>query len=165
MRALGMPKATLEVAFIERESERGRESVTLLVSTNTGMAPGPLAQVASGGELSRLSLAVEVVAARKSAIPSLVLDEADIGIGGAVAESVGEMLRTLSEKTQVLCVTHLPQVAAKGHHHLRVTKTDSATAADRLGPKERVEELARMLAGKSVTQRARDHAQELLQEA
>jgi DNA repair protein RecN (Recombination protein N) len=165
MRALGMPKATLEVAFIERESERGRESVTLLVSTNTGMAPGLLAQVASGGELSRLSLAVEVVAARKSAIPSLVLDEADIGIGGAVAESVGEMLRTLSEKTQVLCVTHLPQVAAKGHHHLRVTKTDSATAADRLGPKERVEELARMLAGKSVTQRARDHAQELLQEA
>ncbi len=166
MHALGMPKAKLEVVFTERESERGRENVVLEVSTNTGVPPGPLAQVASGGELSRLSLAVEVVAAGQSAIPSLVLDEADIGIGGAVAETVGEMLRTLAAKTQVLCVTHLPQVAAKGHHHLRVSKTEnSETRARLLTSEERVEELARMLAGKSITQRARDHAQELLQEA
>ena len=165
MGELGMPNAKLRVTFVERESERGHESITLEVSTNPRTAPGPLALVASGGELSRLSLAVEVVAAEKSAIPSLVLDEADIGIGGAVAQTVGELLRTLAEKAQVLCVTHLPQVAAKGHHHLHVSKTqDSGTEARQLSSVERIEELARMLGGKAITQRALDHAQELLQD-
>ena len=129
----------------------------------------PLAKVASGGELSRISLAIQVAAAQSEALPCLVFDEVDAGVGGGVAEIVGRQLRTLGERAQVLCVTHLPQVASQAHAHVRVTKlTDgktTRTALTVLGADERVEEIARMLGGVSVTDKAREHAAEMLRAA
>jgi DNA repair protein RecN (Recombination protein N) len=143
----------------------GTDRVEFRVSTNPGQPPRPLAKVASGGELSRLSLAVQVSVA-SDAIPCMVFDEVDAGIGGAVAEIVGRELHALGERSQVLCVTHLPQVAAQGHHHLRVAKlTDgrnTRTAVTTLTGDARVEELARMLGGVEITARARAHALEML---
>jgi len=125
----------------------------------------PLSKVASGGELSRLSLAVQVsVAARETRC--MVFDEVDSGIGGAIAEIVGRELRSLGERGQVLCVTHLPQVASQGHHHLRVAKSSDGrttrTSLTELAPTDRVEEIARMLGGVEVTGKAREHAKEML---
>jgi len=128
----------------------------------------PVAKVASGGELSRLSLAVQVSCASRDT-RCMVFDEVDAGIGGAVAEIVGRELRTLGESSQVLCVTHLPQVASQGHNHVRVTKlTDgrtTRTTLTQLSQDDRVEELARMLGGVEVTAKARDHAREMLKAA
>src|SRR6185312_9723042 len=127
-----------------------------------------LAKVASGGELSRLSLAVQVSCAARET-RCMVFDEVDSGIGGAIAEIVGRELRSLGSRGQVLCVTHLPQVASQGHHHLRVTKlTDgrtTRTALTELSLQDRVEEIARMLGGVEVTAKAREHAKEMLKVA
>jgi DNA repair protein RecN (Recombination protein N) len=146
----------------------GVDQIEFRVTANPGQPPRALSKVASGGELSRLSLAVQVSCAARET-RCMVFDEVDSGIGGAVAEIVGRELRTLAEASQVLCVTHLPQVASQGHNHLRVAKlTDgrtTRTTLTELAPNERIEELARMLGGIEVTSKAREHAKEMLKNA
>ena len=150
-------------------SASGAEQVEFLVSANPGQPPRPLRKVASGGELSRISLAIEVAALGMDAVPTMVFDEIDSGIGGAVAEVVGQKLRALGRERQVLCVTHLPQVAAQGHQHFRVSKdisegsTHSALMA--LDAPARIEELARMLGGVEITRETRANAKSMLQRA
>jgi DNA repair protein RecN (Recombination protein N) len=140
--------------------------VEFQVQTNPKYPSGPLNKIASGGERARISLAIQVVAAEKSALPCLVLDEADVGVGGTTADVVGRLLRALAAHTQVICVTHAPQVAALGHHHLRVHKDrEQDTQIDALLDDSRVEELARMLAGADITDKSRDYAATLLREA
>lgn len=147
----------------------GQDRVTFLVSTNPGQAPGQLAKIASGGELSRLMLALKVVLARGSPVPTLVFDEVDSGIGGATAAAVGERLARVAERLQVLVVTHSPQVAARGAAHLRVAKQlrggRAETRVEALPESERREEIARMLAGEKVTDAARAAAESLMQDA
>jgi DNA repair protein RecN (Recombination protein N) len=147
----------------------GQDRVAFLVSTNPGQAPGALAKIASGGELSRLMLALKVVLARGSPVPTLVFDEVDSGIGGATAAAVGERLARVAERLQVLVVTHSPQVAARGAAHLRVAKQvkggRAETRVETLPDTERREELARMLAGERVTDAARAAAESLLADA
>jgi DNA repair protein RecN (Recombination protein N) len=146
----------------------GAEAVRFLIATNPGQAPGPLARVASGGELSRLMLALKVVLASGSTVPTLVFDEVDSGIGGATAAAVGERLARVAEEVQVLVVTHSPQVAARGQAHLRVAKriagqdARAETLVEPLAGPERQEEIARMLAGETVTAAARAAAASLL---
>src|SRR5438874_452368 len=146
-------------------TEHGIDSIEFRVTANPGQPPRALAKVASGGELARLSLAVQV-ACSADATRCMVFDEVDAGIGGAVAEIVGRELRALGGRGQVLCVTHLPQVAGQAHHHLRVTKlTDgrtTRTTVAELATEDRVEELARMLGGIEVSGKAREHAREML---
>jgi DNA repair protein RecN (Recombination protein N) len=147
-------------------SPNGTDQVEFLVSANPGQPLQPLTRVASGGELSRISLAIQVIAARAVTIPTLIFDEVDSGVGGAVAETVGVQLRQLGRERQVLCVTHLPQVAAQADHHLQVTKlTGEETTRARireLNDQERVEEIARMLGGRRITASTRAHAREML---
>lgn len=144
----------------------GQEDVQFLVSTNPGQPPAPLAKIASGGELSRISLAIQVVTVKTSAIPTLVFDEVDVGIGGATAEVVGNLLRELGERGQVLCVTHQPQVAAKGQQHIVVNKQADkksvATHLQRLNDDEKIAEIARMLGGIAITDQSLAHAREML---
>jgi DNA repair protein RecN (Recombination protein N) len=172
MQTLGMSGGRLEVGVAQSRSaeptQHGIDDVELRVSTNPGQPPRALAKIASGGELSRLSLAVQVASSAQET-RCMIFDEVDSGIGGAVAEIVGRELRALGERGQVLCVTHLPQVASQGHHHLRVTKlTDgktTRTSLTALTDQDRIEELARMLGGVDVTSKAREHAREMLQVA
>jgi DNA repair protein RecN (Recombination protein N) len=144
----------------------GMDQVRFLIATNPGQEPGPLARVASGGELSRLMLAMKVVLSAGSAVPTLVFDEVDSGIGGATAAAVGERLARVAEGVQVLVVTHSPQVAARGTAHLRVakdvTRGRTATTVDHLVPAARREEIARMLAGETISDAARAAADDLL---
>ncbi|HET7200876.1 MAG TPA: DNA repair protein RecN [Burkholderiales bacterium] len=144
----------------------GNEQVEFLVTTNPGTEPRALAKVASGGELSRISLAIQVITSKAAAVPTLIFDEVDSGIGGAVAEVVGRKLRTLGEERQVLCVTHLPQVAAQAREQWSVAKgTESGSARSRvavLDQKSRIEEIARMLGGVAITATTRKHAAEML---
>ncbi|HUN27562.1 MAG TPA: DNA repair protein RecN [Steroidobacteraceae bacterium] len=169
---LGMPGGRFQVDVTPLASSEpaahGIDQVEFRVSANPGQPLRPLAKVASGGELSRLSLAVQVASASRTT-RCLVFDEVDAGIGGAIAEIVGRELRALGEHAQVLCVTHLPQVASQGHHHLRVAKVTEGrttrTTVSELGADERVEELARMLGGIEVTAKARAHAREMLRTA
>ena len=147
----------------------GAERVEFLVSANAGQPPRALRKVASGGELARISLAIEVAALGLDAVPTMVFDEVDTGIGGAVAEIVGQKLRALGAQRQVLCVTHLPQVAAQGHAHYRVSKAPvdgmTQSAVEKLGAKQREEELARMLGGVEVSKEAHAAAKRLLANA
>ncbi|TWT23490.1 DNA repair protein RecN [Luteimonas marina] len=167
---LGMGGGRFEVALEpvdgDRPDPQGGERAEFLVSANAGQPPRPLRRVASGGELSRISLAIEVAALGSDAVPTMVFDEVDSGIGGAVAEIVGQKLRALGASRQVLCVTHLPQVAAQGHAHYRVSKADrdgiTHSAVQRLDSKQRQEELARMLGGVEVSKEARAAARRLL---
>jgi DNA repair protein RecN (Recombination protein N) len=156
----------VEALPIESANQYGADDLEFLVSANPGQPPRPLAKVASGGELSRISLAVQVAAAQGDTQPCLVFDEVDAGVGGGVAEIVGRQLRTLGDRAQVLCVTHLPQVASQAHAHVRVTKlTDgrsTRTSLHTLTPNERIEEIARMLGGVDITNKAREHAAEML---
>lgn len=144
----------------------GNEDIEFLISTNPGTAPQALNRIASGGELSRISLAIQVITAQTSAIPTLVFDEVDVGIGGATAEVVGNLLRELGSRGQVLCVTHQPQVASKGHQHFSVEKIAEKktvrTQLRKLGDGEKIEEIARMLGGITVTDQSRAHAKEML---
>ena len=144
----------------------GADAVRFLIATNPGQEPGPLARVASGGELSRLMLALKVVLAGASPVPTLVFDEVDSGVGGATAAAVGERLARVAERVQVLLVTHSPQVAARGAAHLRVAKLTAAaraeTRVESLDGTARREEIARMLAGETVTEAARAAADSLL---
>ncbi|MEM9316883.1 MAG: DNA repair protein RecN, partial [Pseudomonadota bacterium] len=125
-----------------------------------------LGRVASGGELSRISLAIQVAAAGRARVPSMVFDEVDVGIGGAVAEVVGRLLADMAEASQILCVTHLPQVAAQGQHHLRIVKRGKgrslASDVNALSDDERIKEIARMLGGVKMTENTLAHAREML---
>jgi DNA repair protein RecN (Recombination protein N) len=153
----------------DRPDPQGAERVEFLVAANAGQPARALRKVASGGELSRVSLAIEVAALGLDAVPTMVFDEVDSGIGGAVADIVGQKLRALGEQRQVLCVTHLPQVAAKGHAHYRVSKAPvegmTQSAVELLDAGARQEELARMLGGVEVSKEARAAAKKLLQAA
>jgi DNA repair protein RecN (Recombination protein N) len=144
----------------------GLEQVEFLVAGHPGVTPKPLAKVASGGELARISLAISVITSEASQIPTLIFDEVDSGIGGAVAETVGKRLKELGQAHQVLCVTHLAQVAAQGHQHWKVSKHSEANTTisqiTSLNRQERVEEVARMLGGSEITETTRRHARELL---
>jgi DNA repair protein RecN (Recombination protein N) len=172
MQALGMTGGRFQVEVTPlSEAEpavHGLDQIEFRVTANPGQPLRPLAKVASGGELSRLSLAVQVSCAARDT-RCMIFDEVDAGIGGAVAEIVGRELRALGERAQVICVTHLPQVASQGHQHLRVTKVSDGrttrTSLAELSPSERVDELARMLGGVEVSTKAREHAGEMLRAA
>jgi len=168
MQALNMSGGRLEIALdsLQAPASYGLDDVEFRVATHPKQPLGPLARVASGGELSRIALAIQVVASEAGQIPTLVFDEVDSGIGGAVAATVGRLLQTLGSTRQVLCVTHLPQVAACADSHFRVSKTGNGAGVTselaQLKTAERVEELARMLGGAAVTAKTRAHAKELL---
>jgi len=170
MSNLGMPGGIFAARVSSRDINDpkpwGLDDVEYQISANPGQEPQPLSRVASGGELSRMSLAIQVIASDGSAIPTMVFDEVDSGVGGGVAEMVGLRLRELGQTRQVFCVTHLPQVASLASNHFRIMKiTDgksTKTGITRLGEDERVEELARMLGGVEITKRTREHAAEML---
>lgn len=167
---LGMPGGQLTIAITADEeappSAYGTDIIEFLVTTNPGHPPKLLHKIASGGELSRISLAIQVIAAQKSGVPILVFDEVDVGIGGGVAEIVGQLLKHLGQQRQVLCITHLPQVACQAHHHLQVSKTirqqSTHTAIKILNEKQRIIEIARMLGGLEMTPQTLAHAEEML---
>lgn len=167
---LAMHKCVFEIALIPfgdtRPDPRGAEDVEFLIATNPGASPGPLSKIASGGELSRISLALQVVAADTATTPTMIFDEVDVGIGGGVAEVVGELLHTLGKRSQVLVVTHQPQVAAKGNHHLLVTKEGADEVHSTLTLLEgeaRIQEIGRMLGGAKLTDNTLAHAREMLE--
>jgi len=170
MSGLGMPGGVFEVRLSRLADGDvkpwGIDEIDFLISANPGQDPMPLSRIASGGELSRMSLAVQVIASDGSAIPTMVFDEVDSGVGGRVAEMVGHRLRELSAHRQVLCVTHLPQVASLADQHFRISKVSDGkatrTGANALNKEERVQELARMLGGVEITQKTIDHAAEML---
>ncbi|WP_058914343.1 DNA repair protein RecN [Entomohabitans teleogrylli] len=169
MHSLSMPhgQLTIEVTFDEQHlTAEGADRVEFKVSTNPGQPLQPLAKVASGGELSRIALAIQVITAKKMETPALIFDEVDVGISGPTAAVVGRLLRQLGESTQVMCVTHLPQVAGCGHHHFFVSKsTDGAMTETHMLPldkQSRLQELARLLGGSEVTRNTLANARELL---
>lgn len=168
LQQLAMVGGVFEAALVPvpEGASFGYENVDFRVAAHAGMAPKPLVKVASGGELSRISLAIQVATIDVAAVPTLIFDEVDVGIGGGVAEIVGGLLKDLGAAHQVLCITHLPQVAAQGHQHLRVSKqtNNGATLShiETLDKAARVEEIARMLGGVEITTKTRAHAAEML---
>ncbi|UXY12094.1 DNA repair protein RecN [Kosakonia sp. ML.JS2a] len=169
MHALSMPHGVfdIDVAFDDRSlTADGADRIEFRVTTNPGQPLQSIAKVASGGELSRIALAIQVITARKMETPALIFDEVDVGISGPTAAVVGKLLRQLGESTQVMCVTHLPQVAGCGHHHFYVSKeTDGAMTETHMQPldkRARLQELARLLGGSEVTRNALANAKELL---
>jgi DNA repair protein RecN (Recombination protein N) len=170
MHSLGMPGGVFEISLTALEDDAakpwGLDNIEFKISANPGQSPQSLAKIASGGELSRMSLAIQVIASDGSAIPTMVFDEVDSGVGGGVAEMVGRRLQELGAKRQVLCVTHLPQVASLADQHFRISKvTDgksTRTTVCALSQEERIEELARMLGGVEITRKTLDHAAEML---
>lgn len=168
---LALPHGEFHVLFeMENFSHplpNGMEKVIFEIKTNVGQDLQPLAKIASGGELSRISLAIHLATAEKHTIPSLIFDEVDVGIGGGTAEVVGRLIRRLGDSHQVLCITHAPQVAAQGHHHMRVEKhiqnDVTYTRIHVLSQEEKVNELARMLGGMEITQKTLEHAKEMLE--
>ena len=170
IRKIGMPDGRVELLVEKlphaRATASGLDRIAFLVSANPGLPPQPLAKVASGGELSRISLAIQVATIRCGTIPTLIFDEVDVGIGGGVAEIVGRLLRSLGAERQVLCVTHLPQVAARGQHHLlirkRAGKNGVMVETSALEGRARVQEVARMLGGIDITENSLAHASEMI---
>ena len=150
----------------QSRSKWGTDDIQLLVRTNPGQEFGSISKIASGGELSRISLAVQMVTARSGQTPTLIFDEVDVGIGGATADRVGELLRSLGERAQIICITHLPQVASKANQQLLVSKETSSSSAESkilpLTEVDRIEEIARMLGGASVSEQSRENAKEML---
>jgi DNA repair protein RecN (Recombination protein N) len=173
MQTLGMPGGRFNIKLTANSNSEphpnGLEQLEFLVSANPGQPLKALAKVASGGELSRISLAIQVITAQTSRVPTLVFDEVDVGIGGPTAEVVGQLLRRLGERGQVLTVTHLPQVAAQGHQHLfvhKVRESDATrTAVSKLSSLQRVEEIARMLGGVDLTEESLAHARQMVSSA
>lgn len=167
---LGMPHARLEVSLSTKENDNpspiGFETIEFLVSTNPGQNAKPLIKIASGGELSRISLAIQVITAQTSQIPSLVFDEVDVGIGGGVAKVVGELLRKLGERTQILCVTHQAQVAGQANHHFFVSKSSekksTLTQIKQLSNDAVIKEIARMLGGDDYSDESLAHAEQMV---
>ena len=172
IQALSMPDGQLQIRVQELSqsspSALGQDQIEFLVTTNPGQPLQPLAKVASGGELSRISLAIQVITAQRVATPTLIFDEVDVGISGPTAAIVGELLRELGRSTQVLVVTHLPQVAGQGHQHLFVSKQSDGksteTLMQSLDTQGRLDELARLLGGNQITANTRANARELLME-
>jgi DNA repair protein RecN (Recombination protein N) len=168
MQDLNMTGGRFEVALHPAEpSAKGLEQIEFMVAGHAGVVPRPLAKVASGGELARISLAISVITSHATTVPTLIFDEVDSGIGGGVAEVVGRLLKRLGQERQVLCVTHLPQVASQGNSHFQVAKSTlengkTASRIEVLDAKARVEEVARMLGGLEITATTRKHARELL---
>ena len=168
LQGLGMDGAKFEVSLGASSSwsQTGMDDIEFRISTIPGSIPGSLAKIASGGELSRISLAIQVITARTSRTPTLIFDEVDVGVGGATAEVVGSLLRKLGGHAQIICVTHLPQVAAQGHQHYVVakstTKKSATTTVVQLTEEEKVDEIARMLGGVEKTELSRAHAEAML---
>ena len=170
LQGLAMEGAELLIQLIPLSNDDyksfGLEDVEFLIATNPGQPHKPLAKIASGGELSRVSLAIQVIAAAHSSIPTLIFDEVDVGIGGSTADIVGKLLKQLGDRGQVISVTHQPQVAAHAHHHYVASKILQADTAESvmsiLDKQQRIEELARMLGGSQITQQTMSHASELL---
>lgn len=173
LQSLGMPdgRIVIEVSGDGADTPQaaGMDQVEFLVTLNPGQPPQPLRKVASGGELSRISLAIQVICRDDARIPTFIFDEVDAGIGGGVAEIVGNLLHGLAGAHQVFCVTHLPQVAAQGDHHMLVAKSSdrksTRTTVTSLVQRQRVEEIARMLGGVKISEKTRAHAREMLREA
>ncbi len=167
---LGMQNASLTVQLTsnasDKPSQHGLETAEFLVCTNPGQKAGPLNKIASGGELSRISLAIQVITAQTSETPILVFDEVDVGIGGGVAKVVGELLRQLAERTQIFCVTHQAQVASQGHNHFYVSKSSgkdtTLTKIVAIAGEAKVKEIARMLGGDDYTEESMAHAQQMV---
>lgn len=168
IRQLGMPKGYITIDFtpLDTMHVHGLDKIEYKVCTNPGMSPDTLIKIASGGELSRISLAIQMIAAKRGATPTLLFDEVDVGIGGATAALVGQLLRSLGERLQLFCVTHQPQVAACAHHHFVVEKhTDGQQTFSQVTPvvdSSKIDEIARMLGGLTITEQTRSHAKELL---
>jgi DNA repair protein RecN (Recombination protein N) len=164
--AMSGGKFAVELTTRAEPSSNGLEHVIFSVAGHAGVAPGPMDKVASGGELSRIGLALQVVMSKIARVPTLIFDEVDAGIGGGVAEIVGKLLRELGAHHQVMCVTHLPQVAAQAQHHLSVSKLThkgiTNSAVDQLSQAQRIDEIARMLGGVKITDATRKHAAEML---
>ena len=172
MHELGMGgKFNIDVEAIEDTTPHayGMDKISFLVSTNPGQPLRPITKVASGGELSRLSLAIQIIGSKDSGIPTMIFDEVDAGISGGIAEIVGKMLHSLAQHRQIFSVTHLAQVASCGHHHFHVLKTndnnETYTQVKKLNKQDRVDEVARMLAGIKVTDESRANAQQMLESA
>lgn len=170
LKALYMEKAVFSVKFLQGTDERlnseGLDQVEFYIQTNPGESMGPLARIASGGELSRVMLALKTIFAQRQGVTSIIFDEVDTGVSGRVAQAIAEKISLIAQSSQVLCITHLPQVAAVSDHHYLVTKHvqdgRTETRVERLRQSEKIEELARMLAGTEITDLARKHAAELL---
>ena len=172
VRVLGLPHARIAIDVeteLDRLSPHGRERVDIIISMNPGQPLKPLARVASGGELSRIALGIAVVAAAHAPAGCMIFDEVDAGVGGAVAELIGQRLAQLARHGQILCVTHQAQVAAFARQHYRVSKQvrqdETHAAVQRLSESETTEELARMLGGRTITERTREHAREMRAQA
>lgn len=165
---LGMPKGLIEIEIspLDKIHPHGLDKVEYKVCTNPGMEPDSLNKVASGGELSRISLAIQMITSQRGSTPTLLFDEVDVGIGGATAALVGQMLRNLGERLQIFCVTHQPQVAACAHNHFMVEKQSdhkqTVTRITLLKSADKIDEIARMLGGLIITEQTRSHAKELL---
>jgi DNA repair protein RecN (Recombination protein N) len=170
MQTLGMQGGVFEINVNENNSGKfsttGLDDIEFTVSANPGQSCKPLAKVASGGELARISLAIQMMTAQQGRIPTLIFDEVDSGVGGGIAEIVGRHLRTLGDTRQVFCVTHLPQVASQAHYHMQVAKQtdqkETITQINALSEKQRIEEISRMLGGVEITKQTRAHAEEML---
>jgi DNA repair protein RecN (Recombination protein N) len=166
---LGMPQGIFSLQFepLDKFSSSGAERIEFLISPNPGQPLKPLHKIASGGELSRISLAIHVITAQVDNTPSLVFDEVDVGISGGTAEIVGRLLRQLAQKTQVICITHLAQVAAQGNQHLKISKTvaegQTRSHIIELSKTQQIEEIARLLGGINITDKTREHAKEMLE--
>jgi len=164
-------KFNIQIAALEKNSynQHGLDAIEFLVSTNPGQPPKSIAKVASGGELSRISLAIQVIIAKNSTIPTLVFDEVDVGIGGGTAQIVGRLLKSLGQSGQIICVTHLPQVASQGDNHFFISKRKVndkiKSSIDLLDTPGRTKEIARMLGGVTMTEQTLAHAQEMLETA
>lgn len=184
LHTLGMPQGRIEIQLIPRDTEhqgdntprtsktmgihlQGQEQIAFLITAQPDQPCYPLHKVASGGELSRIALAIQVVTSTETILPTLIFDEVDVGIGGGVAEIVGKQLKALGQHAQILCVTHLPQVAAQGQQHLHVQKNIQAgkttTGIRLLSQAEKIQEIARMLGGITITEKTLAHAQEMLE--
>lgn len=168
IRQLGMPKGFVKINLtpLDKMHPHGLDKIEYIVCTNPGMSPDTLGKIVSGGELSRIGLAIHVITAKRGSTPTLLFDEVDVGIGGATAALVGQLLRNLGERLQVFCVTHQPQVASCAHHHFLVEKEihhdQTFSRVTALGHTEKVDEIARMLGGLTITEQTRSHAKELL---
>jgi len=177
MQTLGMSGGKFDIYVVQSNRDKytthGTDKIEFTVSANAGQDCKPLSRVASGGELARISLAIQMITASQGRIPTLIFDEVDSGVGGGIAEIVGQHLRQLGNKdqvgNQVICITHLPQVASQSHHHMRVHKQSqqqhTSAHVEALAPKARVEEIARMLSGVEITQQSLTHAEEMITRA
>jgi DNA repair protein RecN (Recombination protein N) len=173
MQTLGMSGGKFVIEITQHDGDKrsahGIDRIDFTVTANAGQACKTLSRVASGGELSRISLAIQMITSAQTRIPTLIFDEVDSGVGGGIAEIVGQHLRVLGNSNQVICITHLPQVASQAHHHMRVhkrsDKKQTSTGVDALNRQQRIEEIARMLSGVDITQQSLAHAEEMITRA